>query len=1610
MHFVKSILIWCFLASRFAYAQPPMDWAKNADLGGNYQDYITDIYIDAAGNTYACGNFRNNLQIGSSPLSGSGISQAFVVKYDNTGTPLWATQSQLSNQTVANSIFVDVLGNCYVVGTYSSTAVQFGGFVTSSNSMESFYIVKITPFGDPFHISGPTAGTTGKSKGLSVTGDGDHVYILGEHSGTISLPGGPSLPAAVGEYDVFITRIDSAFTAFDYAFTHGGNSYDRAAALTIRNNDLFATGSYGNAVSTFNAGTDYDLPAYGHEAIWVASFNKVTGVLGWANSAGSANGPSRANDLTIDGFKLFVTGSCSDVCAFNSTPSFTGPFVYNDTIYSNGEMDIFVARYNLGGAIQQKWSEGGPGHDEAFGIDMDNTCTENVQLCGSFEDSVNFNGSTMLHASGTDMFVAAYDDFGTYQWAFNEISATNEQANAIAAEGGRTSIGGEYYGDIYFGTNPMTELSWNGYSDFFISSFQCGSVPTCAPIITNCPSNDTVTADVLCQYILGDYLPGLVVTDACGTGITPTQNIPATTIIGPGNNQLILTATDGSGNTDVCLFDVVVLTDADPILVECGDSFTAATSGGNGNTFNTFSCSPISTPGQDQIYQVYVEAGTHFLSVKMDNAIDANDPYAYVYWLDDNCPNSGTCAEIDSFNVATDQFSNNTNYLTFIADGPGTYYLVVDAKTDSIESYDISFSCSSSGVEFDGSSCPGDPDGDGYTASVSGSIVDLTMQPCESVQICHDLYLANQNDWEWVDSIEMQLGDCYENINVATLSPDGGAGFFDAGGTWDAVYSAGTNSILWEFNHSSGNNWGDGPNSSPYSCASYTLCFDADIKSTCANSEGLTIGITVGDDGDKLGGAPSNVYDIVNSNNFILQDDDPTFTYPATVLCNGDPVVSPDMIASTGWLFTASPGIVFTDGSPSPTGEIDLTASTIGGPYTITHTSGLCPFTHDFVLNINAQEDATFSFGAPAYCQDDTDPTPTITGTSGGTFSGPSAIVFISTTTGQIDLDASTAGGPYYIVYTTPGPNCINADSVQLTINAEDDPSFSYTSNSFCQGDTDPLPTISGTTGGTFNVLGGLNLISPSTGEIDVSASSVGGPHTVEYTTPGPNCPNTTTFLISINSEDDPAFNYTSIAYCQGDANPVANITGTGGGTFTGPASISFVSTTTGEIDLAGSTAGGPYTITYTTPGPLCPNSSTFDITINAEDDPAFNYTTNTFCSADANQVPVITGTSGGTFSGPVGINFVSTATGEVDVSASTIGGPYTITYTTSGPDCPNSSDVIVNVFVEDDPTMSYAGPAFCANEIDPVATVALAGGTFTGPASVSFVNTTTGEIDLDASAAGGPYEIIYTSPGPECPNTDTAFVTINALDDPSFIYADSLLCTIDGTGLAIVSGTSGGVFSADAEISIDISTGTIDLNLSTVGGPYEVKYVTLGTCPDSSLYNVYLYDAPVSNAGPDQNIFFVSETSLAALNPTNGTGIWTIISGSGDLDDDTDSASVITNLPDGQTELQWTVSNEGCPDAIDNVLLNVSDLFIPEALTPNNDGQNDLFAINGIEDLENHVEIFNRWGQKVFDAINYQNDWDGTDESGKEMINDTYFYIINVDESTYKGFVVLKR
>ena len=314
-----------------------------------------------------------------------------------------------------------------------------------------------------------------------------------------------------------------------------------------------------------------------------------------------------------------------------------------------------------------------------------------------------------------------------------------------------------------------------------------------------------------------------------------------------------------------------------------------------------------------------------------------------------------------------------------------------------------------------------------------------------------------------------------------------------------------------------------------------------------------------------------------------------------------------------------------------------------------------------------------------------------ITGfSSGGTFSEAittTGLVFVSTSTGEIDLVNSTAGIHTVIYHVDANPSiCQSAgdsNPVNIEIIAATAPITEFTyPTSVCQiAGVNPLANITNpsfSTGGAFSesTTTGLVFLNTTTGEIDL-VNSTTGLHTIIYhIDANPTICQSGADSIPVNITINAAtpanvlFDYTSPVCQIAQSTLSPNLDGgfVSGGTFTSSAPTQLlISASTGIIDVQNSQPGS-YTVTYsigqnttTCKSPTTSLVIPIEIIGAAPANVAFGYNT-PFCAGGLNPLPnPAPGTAGGNYSSTTGLN-IDSDTGEIDLTTSTPG-TYTVTY-----------------------------------------------------------------------------------------------------------------------------------------------------------------------------------------------------------------------------------------------------------------------------------------------------------------------------------------------------------
>jgi len=301
--------------------------------------------------------------------------------------------------------------------------------------------------------------------------------IAGDFKGTVDFnPGtGVNNLSAVNYYVCYLAKYDANGNyLWAFGLGNGSNSTSSGASVcTDINGNIFVTGYFAGTVD-FNPGTAvYNLTGSNYGSVYVAKYD-ANGNFIWANSyGGSGNYGNWGNNICADANgNVIVSG------AFQGTADFDpGSGVSN--LVAIGNNDIFLAEYDANGGYLWAFSipSSGSLYNGAQGLTTD--AAGNVFISGYIESAADFDPDlgvkTLTPYGYMDIFIAKYDPYGNYLWAYNIGAATHgAQALSVSVDTSQSVfVTGFFRGTVDFdpgtGTNNLT--SHNSYGDIFLAKF-----------------------------------------------------------------------------------------------------------------------------------------------------------------------------------------------------------------------------------------------------------------------------------------------------------------------------------------------------------------------------------------------------------------------------------------------------------------------------------------------------------------------------------------------------------------------------------------------------------------------------------------------------------------------------------------------------------------------------------------------------------------------------------------------------------------------------------------------------------------------------------------------------------------------------------------------------------------------------------------------------------------------------------------------------------------------------------------------------------------------------------------------------------------------------------
>ena len=472
----------------------------------------------------------------------------------------------------------------------------------------------------------------------------------------------------------------------------------------------------------------------------------------------------------------------------------------------------------------------------------------------------------------------------------------------------------------------------------------------------------------------------------------------------------------------------------------------------------------------------------------------------------------------------------------------------------------------------------------------------------------------------------------------------------------------------------------------------------------------------------------------------------------------------------------------------------------------------------------------------------------------------------------------------------------------------------------------------------------------------------------------------------------------TNIATCQGTS---INLTSSGGTSYAWSGPNGFTSNLQNPtITNSGVANSGTYSVIVSN-SVGCLDTGSTQINISAVT-PAVANSNSPLC---AGQVLNLTSNNASSYSwsGPNG--FTSSLQNPNIASATTnSSGTYTLIVTNSN-GCADTTTLFISVLANNPVMVTSNGPLCTGQTLNLTASNG-SSYSWTGPNGFTSTlqNPTINNVVVNNA---GSYSVVVTNNN-GCINSASLTLSINP-NTPVTASSNSPICEGDNLTMNASAGSAYS-WTGPNGFTSSIQNPTITNITTASSGLYSVT-VTNACGTGSSNTQVQVGQKPNAAIAVTQTVICEGDTVYLTANGGNSyywygpNGFNSILSN-----------PTVTNFSSANAGAYYLVATntDNCSDTtVVNLALNESTcFFIPSVFTPNNDGTNDTWVIEGMWQFPNCVvKVYNRWGQPLFESKGYASPWDGTFEGNECPIAD-YYYIIDIKNGSkvFTGTVTIKR
>jgi len=442
------------------------DQVSSPILSASSVTFPKGITANSIGGLVYCGDYRYSANFGTTALSNSGNYNTYIAKLKSSTWPI--TNGSTLKENILN-MEVDQNGNTYVTGFYGG-ALNLGNGVTLSQPLAQpgfnpigAFIIKYNPMGQAIWARNGVSTTFGPSGDAIASDPNGGVYMSGILFNSITL--GSTVLNDPFKYGIYLAKYDNLTGVQQWALEIAKNTVSgsfnpkMSDIITDAVGNVYLTGNYSGTM-VFGTGTQsVQLTSNGTSSCFVAKYNN-TGTLQWVSNVGYSNtGLIQPSSITLNGTDIFVSGKFSSTATFGSLPAIT----------SNGGFDIFFAKLNSSGIIQNVINAGSSAHESTGESDAYNG---SIYFTGNYKNTINVGGNTIVSAGDQDGFIAKVNaNTMAVTWIKEVKGSGYGSITGVAVKNSRVFISGECIGGTTLGDGTSNIIFNSSTKKIFIERF-----------------------------------------------------------------------------------------------------------------------------------------------------------------------------------------------------------------------------------------------------------------------------------------------------------------------------------------------------------------------------------------------------------------------------------------------------------------------------------------------------------------------------------------------------------------------------------------------------------------------------------------------------------------------------------------------------------------------------------------------------------------------------------------------------------------------------------------------------------------------------------------------------------------------------------------------------------------------------------------------------------------------------------------------------------------------------------------------------------------------------------------------------------------------------------